>query len=228
MTKNIATASLDQRLIGPTTTLGHKPAIRSNSQVKMFLPSILILCYSHVSLESRKILKSVSILAGDQGDRGYANSGAISCLRGVISSGFWKLLYEQLVLFEHFFFQELMSNISSLMANLRFTDEDLEGMDALQFEDNHHVEGLDKWIVGKGDLPEFQFGPWLKVDSAQPKITTVRRSRTRIVITKKDVGFANQPIPENNGNNVKEGQEEMTPQMALTSVEAVGQPHQES
>ncbi|KAK8510026.1 hypothetical protein V6N12_035349 [Hibiscus sabdariffa] len=215
MTKNIATASLDQRLIGPTTTLGHKPAIRSNSQVKMFLPSILILCYSHVSLESRKILKSVSILAGDQGDRGYANSGAISCLRGVISSGFWKLLYEQLVLFEHFFFQELMSNISSLMANLRFTDEDLEGMDALQFEDNHHVEGLDKWIVGK-------------VDSAQPKITTVRRSRTRIVITKKDVGFANQPIPENNGNNVKEGQEEMTPQMALTSVEAVGQPHQES
>ncbi|KAK8554883.1 hypothetical protein V6N13_118564 [Hibiscus sabdariffa] len=108
-----------------------------------------------------------------------------------------------------------MSNISSLMANLRFTDEDLEGMDALQFEDNHHVEGLDKWIVGK-------------VDSAQPKITTVRRSRTRIVITKKDVGFANQPIPENNGNNVKEGQEEMTPQMALTSVEAVGQPHQES
>ncbi|KAK9029837.1 hypothetical protein V6N11_031282 [Hibiscus sabdariffa] len=78
-----------------------------------------------------------------------------------------------------------MSDISSLMANLRFTDEDLEGMDALQFEDDHHVEGLDKWIVEK-------------VDSAQPKITTIRRSQPGIVITKKDAGFANQPIPKNN------------------------------
>ncbi|KAK8680581.1 hypothetical protein V6N13_109523 [Hibiscus sabdariffa] len=54
-------------------------------------------------------------------------------------------------------------------------------------------------IVGKdrneGDPPEFQFGPWLKVESAQPKATNVRRSWPGIVFTRKDDGAANPLAP---------------------------------
>ncbi|KAL4323693.1 hypothetical protein GQ457_11G021010 [Hibiscus cannabinus] len=42
-----------------------------------------------------------------------------------------------------------MSDLTSLMANLMFTEEDLEGMETLQFEEERQVEGSETWLVGK-------------------------------------------------------------------------------
>ncbi|KAL4387855.1 hypothetical protein GQ457_09G016040 [Hibiscus cannabinus] len=118
----------------------------------------------------------------------------------------------------------------------------------------HDVEHCS--FLPEGDLPEFQFGPWLKVDSAQPKITTILALVDRTVQSKRGKGSVKGtpkaknsikrsynrkdgeglhlvskkscPLQPASGNNVKEGKEETPPQIALTSVEAVGQPRRES
>ncbi|KAK8559299.1 hypothetical protein V6N13_098874 [Hibiscus sabdariffa] len=52
-----------------------------------------------------------------------------------------------------FYNQTYMSNITSLMANLRFTDEDINSMETLDFAEDHQVEGSEKWIVGRVFAP---------------------------------------------------------------------------
>ncbi|KAK8715397.1 hypothetical protein V6N13_042731 [Hibiscus sabdariffa] len=84
----------------------------------------------------------------------------------------------------------LMADIALLMAKLQCSEEDLDGMDPIQFEEDHHVEGSDKWLVRKcsllpeGDVPEFQYGSWLKVETTRPNQDKAKKLRTGIVFTK--------------------------------------------
>ncbi|KAK8997817.1 hypothetical protein V6N11_012354 [Hibiscus sabdariffa] len=64
-----------------------------------------------------------------------------------------------------------MTDIASLMAKLRFTEEDLDSMDTLQFEEDHHVE-------------EFQYDTWLKAESTRPNQDNVKKPKLGIVFTK--------------------------------------------
>ncbi|KAK8561838.1 hypothetical protein V6N12_048897 [Hibiscus sabdariffa] len=48
-----------------------------------------------------------------------------------------------------FYHQTHMSEILSLMANLRFSDEDINSMETLYFVEDHQVEGTYKWILGR-------------------------------------------------------------------------------
>ncbi|KAK8593705.1 hypothetical protein V6N12_045780 [Hibiscus sabdariffa] len=83
-----------------------------------------------------------------------------------------------------------MADIALLMAKLQCSEEDLDGMDPIQFEEDHHVEGSDKWLVRKcsllpeGDVPEFQYGSWLKVETTRPNQDKAKKLRTGIVFTK--------------------------------------------
>ncbi|KAK8561842.1 hypothetical protein V6N13_149010 [Hibiscus sabdariffa] len=75
----------------------------------------------------------------------------------------WKLFHWQLVINEScnfllyihwpsifvFYNQTHMSEILSLMANLRFSDEDINSMETLYFVEDHQVEGTYKWILGR-------------------------------------------------------------------------------
>ncbi|KAK8650545.1 hypothetical protein V6N13_140180 [Hibiscus sabdariffa] len=80
-----------------------------------------------------------------------------------------------------------MTDIASLMAKLRFTEEDLDSMDTLQFEEDHHVEGLEKWLCSlllEGGTPEFQYDTWLKAESTRPNQDNVKKPKLGIVFTK--------------------------------------------
>ncbi|KAK9007065.1 hypothetical protein V6N11_019393 [Hibiscus sabdariffa] len=101
-----------------------------------------------------------------------------------------------------------MADITSMIAKLHFTKEDFDDMDTLQFEEDHHVEGSEKWVGGKvltpllidndmlirvfkpcsllpeGETPEFQYGTWLKVESTRPNQDNVKKPKQSIVFTK--------------------------------------------
>ncbi|KAK8578998.1 hypothetical protein V6N12_069333 [Hibiscus sabdariffa] len=102
-------------------------------------------------------------------------------------------------IFSNAFFFNLtisMSNISSLMANLHFTEEDFENMESLHFEKEHQVEGSDKWIVGKVLAPAaVDHDMLIQVDSGKSKLDVVHRPKPSIVLTKKGVVAAATLVP---------------------------------
>ncbi|KAK8596503.1 hypothetical protein V6N13_001125 [Hibiscus sabdariffa] len=63
-----------------------------------------------------------------------------------------------------------MTDIASLMAKLQFTEEDL---DVKQYS-----------LLPEGDVPEFQYGSWLKVETTRTNQDNGKKPKSGIVFTK--------------------------------------------
>ncbi|KAK9035201.1 hypothetical protein V6N11_077249 [Hibiscus sabdariffa] len=134
----------------------------------------------------------------------------------------------------------LMTDISTLMAQLRFSEEDLVDIDVLHIEEDHLVEGSEKCLVGKVLAPMSIDHDMLirvfKADSVwSNRYDREKRDGTENMMGKRPYGCKDSENPQlvakkarstiaNAGHGVNERHEETPPPMALISVEAVGQP----
>ncbi|KAK8628436.1 hypothetical protein V6N13_064143 [Hibiscus sabdariffa] len=82
-----------------------------------------------------------------------------------------------------------MADITSMIAKLHFTKEDFDDMDTLQFEEDHHVEGSEKWVGGKVLTPllidnDMLIRVFKPVESTRPNQDNVKKPKQSIVFTK--------------------------------------------
>ncbi|KAK8494087.1 hypothetical protein V6N13_082227 [Hibiscus sabdariffa] len=138
-----------------------------------------------------------------------------------------------------------MLDLASLMANLRFTKEDFTGMETLHFEEDRQVKGSETWLVGKivasspidhdmllrsrasEDGPmkarasNMEHDKVVAIGTTDPKHskrTYVREDgESSLSVTKKARSATAK-------SDVVAGQEEKSPLLTLTSVEAAEQP----
>ncbi|KAK8714271.1 hypothetical protein V6N13_149464 [Hibiscus sabdariffa] len=137
------------------------------------------------------------------------------------------LVFDQTLLSDLFWFSILtpfakpaMSDILKMMANLHFTEKEIEEIDTLHFEDEHQVGLLERLLLRMVIMGRVQEWGGTKGRSYKPCYgrkdiegsLAIKKARSEMVV---------------NANVADDGPEDTPPQKAIVSVDVDAQPHRE-